>query len=180
MSAPAMNTPASAVGAVDPHAASPAIAVARVVAAGVALAIAWGVLAGATEHHFAYASLLVGLALARVLTSTAARRLWFPALAAGLAFGVGFVGDVLGVGLDLNWRYQVPIGRIIDHFGELFDTVSSSHGLADWLFFTLAAVCAAALTASRQRLGRDAFTRPSRPDRRAVDTCPDPSAPRRP
>lgn len=158
--------------------ASPAKAVGRAAAAAVGLTIAWGVLAGATERHFAFASLLSGLFLARVLTSTPARRAWFPALAAVLAFGVGWCGDVLGVGLDLNWRYGIDAGRVADHFGELFDNVSSSHSFMDWLFFILAAVCAAALTAGRQ--GADPFPRSPRADRRAADTCPDPSASRRP
>ncbi|NUP48482.1 MAG: hypothetical protein HOW97_14410 [Catenulispora sp.] len=159
---------------------SPTKAIGRAAAAAVGLTTVWAVLAGATEHHFAFASLIVGLLLARVLTSTSARRAWFPPLAAALAFGVGWCGDVLGVGLDLNWRYEVPLGVVADHFGELFDNVSASHSFMDYLFFVLAAVCAAALTASRQATGADPFTRPPRLDRRAADTCPEPSAPRRP
>lgn len=160
--------------------ASPAKAVGRAAAAAVGLTVAWAVLAGATEHHFAFASLLVGLVLARVLTSTPARRTWFPPLAAVLAFGVGWCGDILGVGLDLNWRYGISAGRLIDHIGELADNVSASHSFMDWLFFILAAVCATALTAGRQATGADPFTTPPRVDRRAADACPDPSAPRRP
>lgn len=164
----------------DPRTVSPTKVIGRAVAAALGLTAAWGVLAGATEHHFAFASLLVGLALARVITSTGARRSWFPPLAAALALAVGLAGDVLGVGLDLNWRYGLPAGYLIDHTGELLDNVSSGHSAMDWLFFTLAAVCAAALTASRQQLGTDPFTPAPRTDRRAADTCPDPSRPPRP
>ena len=160
--------------------ASPAKPVGRAVAVAVGLTVAWAVLAGATEHHFAFASLLVGLLMARVVTSTPARRPWFPPLAAVLAFGVGWCGDILGVGLDLNWRYGISAGRLFDNFGELADNVSCSHGFMDWLFFILAAVCAATLTAGRQATGTDPFTARPRDNRRAADTCPDPSPPRRP
>ncbi|MEY9861422.1 hypothetical protein ABH935_007063 [Catenulispora sp. GAS73] len=160
--------------------ASPAKAIGRAAAAAVGLTIAWAVLAGATEHHFAYASLLVGLALARVLTSTPARRAWFPPLAAALAFGVGWCGDVLGVGLDLNWRYDVPLAVVAHRFGELFDNVSGAHSFMDYLFFVLAAVCAAALTAGRQATGADPSARAPRAEQRASDACPDLSATRQP
>jgi hypothetical protein len=166
--------------ATDPSTISPAKAIVRAVAAALGLTTAWGVLAGATEHHFAFASLLVGLALARVLTSTGARRTWFPLLAAALALAVGFLGDVLGVGLDLSRRYDIPAGFLFDHAGELLDNVSAHHSFLDWVFFTLAAVCAAALTASRQQLGADPFTRNLGADRRPADTCPEPSGTRRP
>jgi len=169
----------TAVPATDPRAVNPTTAIGRAVAAALGLTAAWGVLAGATERHFAFASLLVGLTLARVLTSTAARRPWFPLLAGALALTVGLGGDVLGVGLDLNWRYGLPGGYLIDHTGELLTNVSSGHSAMDWVFFTLAAVCAAALTASRQQLGLDPFAPAPRTDRRAADTCPDPSGPPR-
>jgi len=97
-----------------------------------------------------------------------------------LTLAVGFLGDVLGVGLELNWHYGVPAGFLLDHSGELLDNVSSHHSGWDWLFFILAAVCAAGLTAGRQATGADPFTRAPRTDRRAADTGPDPSAPRRP
>jgi hypothetical protein len=177
MTVPTTNQPPTTHPAPN-RAASPAKAIARAAAAAVGLTVAWGILAGATEHHFAYASLLVGLVLARVLTSTTARRPWFPVVAAALAFGVGWFGDVLGIGLDLNWRYHLSSGFLLDHVRDLVDNVSASHDFMDWLFFTLAAVCAAALTASRQVTGADPFTLAARGDHRAADTCPDPTGPR--
>ncbi|MBS2538387.1 hypothetical protein KGQ20_37120 [Catenulispora sp. NF23] len=49
-------------------------AIVRTLAATVGLTAAWGLVSGATQHHFAYACLLVGLVLARCLTKTPAPR----------------------------------------------------------------------------------------------------------
>ncbi|NUR27926.1 MAG: hypothetical protein HOV83_19135 [Catenulispora sp.] len=133
-------------------------------AAAAGLTAAWGLLSGLTQYHFAYACLLVGLVLARVLARTPApRQPWLPALAAVLAFAVGFLGDTVAVAVALWAHYDIPAGTIVDHFGELFDNVARSHSAMDWVFFLLAAIAAAGLTAGRQITGADPFTRATPP-----------------
>lgn len=131
----------------------------RTLAATAGLTIAWGAVSGITQYHFAYACLAVGLVLARTLTKTPApRTVLLPALAAVLAFTVGFVGDFLAIALQLWLHYDIPAGLIFDHAGELFGNVASGHSFMDWMFFVLAAIVAAGLTASRQVTGADPFT----------------------
>ncbi|MFL6109884.1 MAG: hypothetical protein ACJ786_00805 [Catenulispora sp.] len=135
----------------------PAIGRAMTVAAG--LTAAWGLLSGLTQYHFAYACLLVGLVLARVLARTPApRQPWLPALAAVLAFAVGFLGDTVAVAVALWTHYDIPAGTIVDHFGELFDNVARSHSAMDWVLFILAAIAAGGLTAGRQHTGLEPNT----------------------
>ena len=140
--------PAGRVGRVGP-------AIVRALAATVALTAAWGVLSGATKYHFVYACLLVGVALARVITLGGARQRWLPVLAGALAFSVGFFGDVLAVALVLVWHDGVPAGTVLDNFGDVFRNVASGHSAMDWVFFILAAVIAGGLTAARQATGTD-------------------------
>lgn len=139
-------------------------AIVRTLAATVGLTAAWGLVSGATQHHFAYACLLVGLVLARCLTKTPApRTALLPVLAAVLAFAVGFIGDFLAVAVQLWLHYDIPAGVIFDHSGELFSNVAGGHSAMDWIFFLLAAIAAAGLTAGRQLNGTDPFTRASSP-----------------
>jgi hypothetical protein len=136
-------------------------AIARALAAAVGLTVAWGLVSGVTQYHFAYACLLTGLVLARCLTKAPApRTALLPVLAAGLAFTVGFVGDFVAVAVQLWAHYDIPVGLIFDHSGELFSNVAGGHSVMDWVFFLLAAIAAAGLTAGRQLTGADPFTRP--------------------
>ncbi|WP_194892101.1 hypothetical protein [Catenulispora pinisilvae] len=47
-------------------------------------------------------------------------------------------------------HYDIPAGVIVDHGGELFRNVAGGHSIMDWVFFMLAAIAAAGLTAGRQ------------------------------
>ena len=135
-------------------------ALVRTLAATLGLTAAWGLVSGLTQHHFAYACLLVGLVLARCLTKAPApHRALLPVIAAALAFAVGFVGDFLAVAVQLWVHYDIPASVIFDHSGELFSNVADSHSAMDWIFFLLAAIAAGGLTASRQLSGADPFTR---------------------
>ncbi|MFL6116489.1 MAG: hypothetical protein ACJ786_34800 [Catenulispora sp.] len=135
-------------------------AIVRTLAATVGLIAAWGLVSGITQYHFAPACLLVGLILARCLTKAPApRTALLPVVAAVLAFAVGFVGDFLAVAVQLWVHYDIPAGLIFDHAGELFSNVAGAHSAMDWVFFLLAAVAAAGLTAGRQLSGADPFTR---------------------
>lgn len=135
-------------------------AILRTLAATVGLTAAWGLISGVTQHHFAYASLAVGLVLARTLTkSPAPRSALLPVIAAVLAFGVGFVGDFLAVAVALWLHYDIPAGLILDDSGELFGNVAGAHSAMDWIFMLLAAIAAAGLTAGRQITGSDFLTR---------------------
>jgi hypothetical protein len=126
-------------------------AVVRAVAASAALTLAWGLVSGITQYHFAYACLAVGLVLSRTLTRPPApRSALLPAIAAVLAFAVGFLGDYVAVGVALWLHYNVPAGIIVDHASELFRNVADGHSIMDWAFFLLAAVASAGLTAGRQ------------------------------
>lgn len=136
-------------------------AIVRTLAATTGLTAAWGAVSGITQYHFAYACLLVGLVLARCLTTAPApRTALLPVLAAVLAFTVGFVGDFVAVAVQLWLHYDIPAGLIFDHSGELFSNVAAGHSFMDWIFFLLAAIAAAGLTASRQVTGADPSTRP--------------------
>lgn len=138
--------------------------IARALAAAVGLTAAWGVVSGVTQLHFAYACLLVGVVLARVLTKApASRDPLLPALAAILAFAVGFVGDFVAVDVALWLHFGLPAGLIADHTGEIFRDVAGSHSVMDWVFFLLAAIAAAGLTAGRQFTGADPLTRHNQP-----------------
>lgn len=135
-------------------------AMARTVVATLGLTAAWGLVSGLTQYHFAYACLLVGLVLARCLAKAPApRTALLPLLSAALAFTVGFVGDFLAVAVQLWVHYDIPAGVIFDHSGELFSNVAGGHPAMDWIFFLLAAIAAAGLTASRQLSGADPFSR---------------------
>lgn len=126
-------------------------AIARAVAATIGLTAAWGAVSGITQYHFAYACLAVGFVLARCLTKASTpRTALLPVVAAVLAFTVGFVGDFLAVAVALWLHYDIPAGLIFDHSGELFSNVAGSHSVMDWVFFLLAAIAAAGLTAGRQ------------------------------
>lgn len=134
-------------------------AIVRTLAATVGLTAGWGAVSGLTQYHFAYACLAVGLVLARTLTKNPVpRTALLPAIAAGLAFTVGFVGDFLAVAVQLWIHYDIPAGLIFDHAGELFGNVADGHSVMDWVFFLLAAIAAAGLTASRQVNGADPFS----------------------
>ena len=134
-------------------------AVIRTVAVTFGLTAAWGLVSGITQYHFAYASLLVGLVLARCLTKAPApRTALLPVIAAILAFAIGFVGDFLAVAIQLWIHYGIPAGVIFDHSGELLSNVADGHSAMDWIFFLLAAIAAAGLTANRQLSGADPFT----------------------
>lgn len=135
-------------------------AIVRALAATVGLTAAWGVVSGVTQYHFAYACLPAAALLARPLTKApASHGPLLPVLAAGLAFAVGFIGDFLAVAVALWLHFDVPAGLIADHAGELFGNVASSHSAMDWVFFLLAAIAAAGLTAGRQLTGAAPFTR---------------------
>ncbi|GAA2039376.1 hypothetical protein GCM10009839_46660 [Catenulispora yoronensis] len=126
-------------------------AIVRALAASVGLTAAWGLVSGITQYHFAYACLAVGFVLARTLTKTPApRTALLPAIAAVLAFAVGFVGDFAAVVVALWLHYGIPAGVIFDHSGELFSNVAGGHSVTDWVFFLLAAIAAAGMTAGRQ------------------------------
>ncbi|WP_194916932.1 hypothetical protein [Catenulispora rubra] len=126
-------------------------AIVRACAAAVGLCLIWGVLSGITEYHFAYACLLVALVLARCLTKAPApRSAWLPALAALLAFAVGFLGDFVAVAIALWLHYDISAAVILGHVGELFANVARGHSAMDWVIFSLAAVAAAGLTARQQ------------------------------
>jgi hypothetical protein len=121
------------------------------VAASTGLTLAWGLVSGITQYHFAYACLAVGLILSRTLTRTPPpRTALLPAIAAVLAFAVGFIGDYFAVAVALWLHYDVPAGIIFDHAAELFRNVADGHSIMDWVFFLLAAVATAGLTAGRE------------------------------
>ena len=129
-------------------------AVVRALAASVGLTASWGLVSGITQYHFAYACLAVGFVLAPTLTrAPAPRTALLPVIAAALAFAVGFVGDFLAVAVALWLHYDIPAGVIVDHSGELFSNVAGGHSVMDWVFFLLAAIAAAGLTAGRQVAG---------------------------
>lgn len=149
---PENSTPSTAQ---QPSSARLGLAVAGALAVTIGLTAAWGVLSGATQYHFVYAAVLVGVVPARVLTGGGARQRWLPFLAGVLAFSVGFFGDVLAVALALVWHDGVPAGTVMANFGEVFRNVNSGHSLTDWAFFILAALVAAGFAASRQITGND-------------------------
>jgi hypothetical protein len=82
-------------------------AMVRTLAVTASLTGVWGAVSGLTQYHFAYACLAVGLVLARTLTKSPVPRTGLlPAVAAVLAFTVGFVGDFLAVAVQLWIHYE--------------------------------------------------------------------------
>jgi O-antigen ligase len=63
-------------------------------AATAVLAAGWGLASGLTGRHYTVILPVLGAVLAVALTSTTARRTWFPYLAAALGFAVGYLGDI--------------------------------------------------------------------------------------
>jgi hypothetical protein len=124
-------------------------AVALAVGSGAILTCFWGLLCGLTEKHFVIVLPVIGAVLAVALTSTTARRAWFPALAAALGFAVGYAGDIAAVAL-LLWRDGASLSAIFNHAPELIRAVNDGHSASDWAFFLASAAIAYAATYARQ------------------------------
>ena len=132
----------------DPSQAQKAVAVA--IGASAILTAGWGLLSGLTERHFTIVLPVIGAVIALALTSTPARRPWFPALAAVLGFAVGYLGDIAAVAL-LLWRDGLSLSVIANHAPALIRAVNDGHSGADWAFFLGSAAIAFAATAARQK-----------------------------
>jgi hypothetical protein len=139
----------------------PQKAVTIAVSASAILTAGWGLLSGLTERHFTIVLPVIGAVIAVALTSTPARRPWFPALAAVLGFAVGYFGDIAAVAL-LLWRDGVSLAVIANHAPALIRVVNDGHTAADWAFFLGSAAIAAAATAARQK-ARPTHTEPAGP-----------------
>jgi len=125
-------------------------AVAIAIAASAVLTAGWGLLSGLTERHFTIVLPVIGAVIALALTSTTARRPWFPALAAGLGFAVGYLGDIAAVAL-LLWRDGVSLSVILGHASMVTREVNDGHSTADWAYFLGSAAVAFTATAACQK-----------------------------
>jgi hypothetical protein len=125
-------------------------AIALALGASTSLTAGWGLLSGLTERHFTLVLPVIGAVIALALTSTAARRSWFPALAAALGFAVGYLGDITAVTL-LLWRDGLSLSVIAGHAPTLIRAADDSHSAADWAYFLGSAAVAYAATAARQK-----------------------------
>lgn len=125
-------------------------AVGVAVGASVVLTAGWGLLSGLTERHFTIVLPVIGAVIALALTSTPARRPWFPALAACLGFAVGYLGDIAAVAL-LLWRDGVSVSIIANHAPDLARAVNDGHSASDWAFFLSSGAIAFAAAAARQK-----------------------------
>ncbi|WP_034270877.1 hypothetical protein [Actinospica robiniae] len=103
-----------------------------------------------TQRHFAILLPVIGAVIALALTSTTARRRWFPALAACLGFAVGYLGDIAAVAL-LLWRDGLSRSVVDVHASTLIREVNVGHTASDWAYFLGSAALAFAATAARQR-----------------------------
>lgn len=144
------NTPQWTVPAAANHPSQAQRAVAVAVGAGAILTTGWGLLSGLAERHFTIVLPVIGAVIALALTSTPARRPWFPALAAVLGFAVGYLGDIAAVAL-LLWRDGVSLSVIANHAPTLIRAVNDGHSASDWAFFLGTGAIAAAATAARQK-----------------------------
>lgn len=133
-------------------------AVATALAAAAVLTTGWGLLSALTGRHDTAVLPALGAVLAVALTSTRARRSWFPALAGLLGFAVGYLGDIAAVALPL-WRNGDGIATIVDHPPGLIRAVIDGHSASDWAFFLAAEATAFAATTARQRVRSTAADR---------------------
>ena len=134
-------------------------AVALAVGSGAILTCFWGLLSGLTEKHFGIVLPVIGAVLAVAITSTTARRAWFPALAAALGFAVGYLGDIAAVAL-LLWRAGASLSAIFNHAPELIRAVGDGHSASDWAFFLASAAIAYGATYARQAARPRGIDRP--------------------
>ena len=125
-------------------------AVAIAVGASAILTAGWGLLSGLTERHFTIVLPVIGAVIALALTSTPARRPWFPALAACLGFAVGYLGDIAAVAL-LLWRDGLGLSVIANHAPTLIRAVNDGNSTSGWAYFLGSATIASAATAARQK-----------------------------
>ncbi|MBR7826617.1 hypothetical protein KDK95_09900 [Actinospica sp. MGRD01-02] len=155
------NTPQRVAPAPANHADQAQKAVAVAVGASAILTAGWVLLSGLTGRHYTIVLPLIGAAIALALTSTPARRPWFPVLAAVLGFAVGYLGDIAAVTL-LLWRDGVSLTVIANHAPALVRAVNDGHSASDWAFFLGSAAIAAAATAARQK-ARPTHAEPAEP-----------------
>jgi len=132
------------------HGASVLAPVAIALAASTVLTAGWGLLSGLTERHYVLILPAIGTVISIALTSTTARRRWFPAVAALLGFAVGYLGDIAAIALIL-YRHGISLATLGDHFLGLIRAVNDGHSALDWTYFIATGLTAAVTTAARQK-----------------------------
>jgi hypothetical protein len=129
---------------------SPGRALATALGAGAVLTLVWGLVSGLTGRHYLALLPVIGAVLAIALTSTPARRSWFPLVAAVLGFAVGYLGDIAAVAL-LLWRHGYAATLILSHLPQVAGAVNDGHSAGDWGFFLASGAVAAVTTAARHK-----------------------------
>lgn len=140
---------------------SPGRALAAALGAGAVLTLVWGLLSGLTGRHYLALLPVIGAVLALALTSTPARRAWFPLVAAVLGFAVGYLGDIAAVAL-LLWRHGYGATLILGHLPQVAGAVNDGHSVGDWAYFLGSGAVAAVTTAARQKSRLTAAERSAR------------------
>jgi hypothetical protein len=125
-------------------------AVATALGTSAILTLIWGLLSALTGSHYLVLLPVIGAILAVALTSTPARRAWFPLIAAALGFAIGYLGDIAAVSL-LLWRHGYGATLILGHLPQLAGAVNTNHTAGDWGYFLASGAIAALTTAARQK-----------------------------